>query len=82
MTAPLYNPQHYVLEIHFDKDVFHYDYGPDQGCAMRAVARMIDHLAYDTVKELRVWYHGQIAQQFIASKSFKTNPQLGPEKTT
>lgn len=57
-----YNRKNYVVEVHFASgDVLHKDYGPEQGCAFRAVERLAVHLRQGITKfdALRIWHNGK-----------------------
>lgn len=61
-----YNPRSYVVELHFEglTDVFSHDYGPDHGCAARAVERIKQVRPWPTgLIVIRVWHAGRLVQE-------------------
>ncbi len=56
-----YNPKNYTVEVHMVTDVFSRDYGPEQGCAMRALERLAIQYRSGEIKftELRLWTAGK-----------------------
>lgn len=63
-----HNPKNYVVEVHFNTDVFSRDYGPEQGCAMRALERMRIELRSRQAqfRELRLWHSGKCIMSMAA----------------
>lgn len=66
-----YKTQNYVVEVHIGgTDVFSKDYGPEQGCAMRALERLKQACERGEAKmdEIRLWHAGRC----IMSKNMRS----------
>ncbi len=59
-----YKPANWIVEVHIGIDALHKDYGKDQGCAARAVERLLPTLSETGICEIRVWHDGSLFSKY------------------